>query len=78
MGQTVGIPGAPYATPVRRAAPRSGPYDTVARADSTSPVVQTAVIAMPLEIDASIDPLQSHEAVSYQRNLTVTTGATPP
>lgn len=39
------------------------------------PVVQTAVIAMPLEIDASIDPLQSHEAVlvSYQGETWIVT-----
>lgn len=37
--------------------------------------MQTAVIAMPLEIDASIDPLQSHEAVlvSYQGETWIVT-----
>lgn len=76
MGQTVGIPGAPYATPVSAGSTSIWTLcDTVARADSTSPVVQTAVIAMPLEIDASIDPLQSHEAVlvSYQGETWIVT-----
>lgn len=76
MGQTVGIPGAPYATPVSAGSTSIWTLcDTVARADSTSPVVQTAVIAIPLEIDASIDPLQSHEAVlvSYQGETWIVT-----
>lgn len=76
MGQTVGIPGAPYATPVSAGSTSIWILcDTVARADSTSPVVQTAVIAIPLEIDASIDPLQSHEAVlvSYQGETWIVT-----
>jgi type VII secretion protein EccB len=68
-GQSVGIPGAPYATPV--ASDPSSVWalcDTVSRADTVDPTVQTAVIAMPLLIDSSIDPLLPNEALlaSYQ------------
>jgi type VII secretion protein EccB len=68
-GQSVGIPGAPYATPV--ASDPSSVWalcDTVSRADTVDPTVQTAVIAMPLLIDSSVDPLLPHEALlaSYQ------------
>ena len=48
-GQSVGIPGAPYATPV--SADTSSVWalcDTVTRPDAISPSIQTAVIAMPL------------------------------
>jgi len=68
-GQSVGIPGAPYATPV--ASDSSSVWalcDTVSRADTVDPTVQTAVIAMPLVIDSSIDPILPNEALlaSYQ------------
>lgn len=69
-GQTIGIPGAPYATPVS-----SDPSsvwtlcDTVVRAESSNPTVQTAVMAMPLLIETpAIDPILANEALltSYQ------------
>jgi type VII secretion protein EccB len=68
-GQSVGIPGAPYATPV--ASDLSSVWalcDTVSRAESVDPTVQTAVIAMPLLIDSSVDPILPNEALlaSYQ------------
>jgi type VII secretion protein EccB len=68
-GQSVGIPGAPYATPV---SPGSSSVwalcDTVTRAETINPSVQTSVIAMPLVIDSSVNPLLPHEAlpVTYQ------------
>lgn len=68
MGQTVGIPGAPYATPVSAGSTSIWTLcDTVARADSTSPVVQTAVIAMPLEIDASVSMEKHHLMIGVPR-----------
>ncbi|MGB8390163.1 type VII secretion protein EccB [Mycobacterium sp.] len=68
-GQAIGIPGAPYATPVS-----SDPSsvwtlcDTVTKAESASPTLQTAVLAMPALIDSTINPILPNEAllVSYQ------------
>ncbi len=68
-GQSVGIPGAPYATPVSSDSSSVWALcDTVTKADTVSPTVQTAVLAMPLVIDSSIDPLLPSEAllVSFQ------------
>ncbi|OBK13730.1 type VII secretion protein EccB [Mycobacterium asiaticum] len=69
LGQTLGIPGAPYATPVSGGSSSIWTLcDTVERADTASPSIQTSVIAMPLHIDSSIDPVQANEALlaSYQ------------
>ncbi|BAX95043.1 type VII secretion protein EccB [Mycobacterium shigaense] len=63
-GQSIGIPGAPYATPV--ASDSSSVWalcDTVTKADTTTPAVQTAVISMPLIIDAAINPILPSEAL---------------
>jgi type VII secretion protein EccB len=68
-GQSVGIPGAPYATPVGAGSSSVWALcDTVTRADAVDPAVQTAVIAMPLLIDSSVDPILPNEALltSYQ------------
>ncbi|MCV7198940.1 type VII secretion protein EccB [Mycobacterium angelicum] len=64
LGQTIGIPGAPYATPVAGDSKSIWTLcDTVARADTANPSVQTAVLAMPLAIDPTIDPLKANEAL---------------
>ncbi|MEE6178190.1 type VII secretion protein EccB [Mycobacterium sp. 050134] len=63
-GQAVGIPGAPYATPV--SADSSSAWalcDSVMRADTINPTLQTSVIAMPLQTDSSVDPLRQNEAL---------------
>jgi type VII secretion protein EccB len=67
-GQWVGIPGAPYSTPVSGTSTSWAMCDTVANPDSVTPTVQTALITMPLAMDASVDPLGPSEAVlaSYQ------------
>lgn len=67
-GQWIGIPGAPYATPVEGTATVWALCDTVANPGSASPAVQTAVITMPLVTDSSVDPIASNEALlaSYQ------------
>ncbi|ORB70463.1 type VII secretion protein EccB [Mycobacterium scrofulaceum] len=69
-GQAIGIPGAPYATPVSSDSSSVWTLcDTVVRAESVNPTVQTAVIAMPLVIETpAIDPILPHEALlaSYQ------------
>ncbi|BBZ46755.1 type VII secretion protein EccB [Mycobacterium parmense] len=77
-GQTVGIPGAPYATPVSPDSSSAWALcDTLTRPDTVSPGVQTAVIAMPLAIDSSIDPILKNEALlaSYQGKDWVITAA---
>ncbi|QLL07425.1 type VII secretion protein EccB [Mycobacterium vicinigordonae] len=69
LGQTLGIPGAPYATPVSGGNNSVWTLcDTVSRADSAAPVIQTSVIAMPLQIDSTVDPVDSNEALlaTYQ------------
>lgn len=76
MGQTIGIPGAPYATPVSGDSSSAWTLcDTVTRATSSSPAVQTSVITMPLTIDSSIDPVREHEALlaSYQGQTWIVT-----
>jgi type VII secretion protein EccB len=68
-GQSVGIPGAPYATPVSSDSSSMWALcDTVTRADTISPGVQTAVIAMPLVIDAAVNPILPSETLlaTYQ------------
>ena len=63
-GQTIGIPGAPYATPVSGGSSSVWALcDTVTKADTINPTVQTAVVSMPLVIDSSIDPLLPNEAL---------------
>ncbi|BBY03376.1 type VII secretion protein EccB [Mycobacterium seoulense] len=64
-GQSVGIPGAPYATPVSSDSSSTWALcDTAIRAESTTPSVQTAVIAMPLAIETpAIDPILPNEAL---------------
>lgn len=68
-GQTIGIPGAPYATPVSGGASSAWAMcDTVTRSETASPTVQTAVLAMPLTTDSSIGAILPNEALlaSYQ------------
>lgn len=78
-GQTIGIPGAPYATPVSSDSSSVWTLcDTVVRAGSVNPGVETAVIAMPLVIETpAIDPILSNEALlaSYQGKDWVITAA---
>jgi type VII secretion protein EccB len=68
-GQSIGIPGAPFATPVSSDSSSVWALcDTVTKAASVNPIVQTSVISMPLVIDSSVDPLVANEALlaSYQ------------
>jgi ESX secretion system ATPase EccB len=71
-GLPIGIPGAPYATPVAHEAPSTWTLcDTVTRPESITPTVETSVIALPLTTDASVGPMTPGQAmlVSY-RNKT--------
>ncbi|OBI46390.1 type VII secretion protein EccB [Mycobacterium kyorinense] len=77
-GQRIGIPGAPYATPVTSDASSDWTLcDTVANPESVAPAVQTSVIAMPLVTDASIGPVRPNQALiaSYQGREWVVTKA---
>lgn len=62
-GQSIGIPGAPYSTPVSGSSSSWALCDTVPKSTSVAPTVNTAVIAMPLSTDASVDPLKPNEAL---------------
>lgn len=68
--QSIGIPGAPYATPVSSDSSSAWTLcDTVVRAESTNPTVRTEIIAMPVAIEhPAIDPILPNEALlaSYQ------------
>ena len=68
-GQPIGIPGAPYATPVSGAAESTWTLcDTVTRPQSVAPSVETSVIVLPLATDASVGPVRPGQGmlVSYQ------------
>ncbi len=70
-GQPIGIPGAPYATPVSGAGNSMWTLcDTVTKPESVAPGLQTAVIARPLLTDGSVGPMRPDQAVlvSYQNN----------
>ncbi|MEU0497119.1 type VII secretion protein EccB [Mycobacterium sp. NPDC006124] len=68
-GQPIGIPGAPYATPVAGEAESTWTLcDTVTKAESVAPAVSTSVIVLPLVTDASVAPMTPGQAmlVSFQ------------
>jgi type VII secretion protein EccB len=68
-GQPIGIPGAPYATPVSGSAESTWTLcDTVTRPESVAPTVETSVIVLPLATDASVGPVRAGQGmlVSYQ------------
>ena len=75
-GQPIGIPGAPYATPV--VSDPSSDWalcDTVANPDSVQPIIKTSVISRPLGLDAAIGAMQPDQAmlVTYEGNKWVVT-----
>ncbi|MBI5736366.1 MAG: type VII secretion protein EccB [Mycolicibacterium neoaurum] len=67
-GQPIGIPGAPYATPVGAPTSSWSLCDTVIKPDSVAPEVETSVLVMPLSVDASVGPMKPSQGVlvSYQ------------
>ena len=69
-GQPIGIPGAPYATPVGGANSMWTLCDTVTKPESVAPSVETSVIVQPLLPDASVGPMRPDEGVlvSYENN----------
>jgi type VII secretion protein EccB len=70
-GQPIGIPGAPYATPVARTPASTWTLcDTVTKPDSATPAVATSVVVGPLTTDASVRPMTPRQAmlVSFQNH----------
>ncbi|GAB3220368.1 type VII secretion protein EccB [Mycolicibacterium hippocampi] len=68
-GQPLGIPGAPYATPVSSAPESQWTLcDTVIKPESVAPTVDTAVLIMPLALDSSVGPLRPEQGmlISYE------------
>ncbi|BBX19342.1 type VII secretion protein EccB [Mycolicibacterium duvalii] len=63
-GQPLGIPGAPYATPVSsRPESQWGLCDTVIKPQSVAPEVQTSVLITPLALDASVGPMRPDQGM---------------
>lgn len=68
-GQPIGIPGAPYATPVAGVADSTWTLcDTVTKPESISPSVETAIVVMPLVTDVSVGAMRPNQGllVSYK------------
>jgi type VII secretion protein EccB len=68
-GQPIGIPGAPYATPVAHVPESTWTLcDTVTRPESVAPSVATSVIVLPLIADSSVGPMTPGQGmlVTYQ------------
>ncbi len=74
-GQPIGIPGAPYATPVGGANSTWTLCDTVTKPESVAPQLETSVIVRPLQTDASVGPMRPDEGmlVSYRDNTWLVT-----
>lgn len=63
-GQPIGIPGAPYATPVSGAAESMWTLcDTVTKPESVAPTVRTSVLVRPLAIDSTVGPLRPDQGM---------------
>lgn len=63
-GQWIGIPGAPYSTPVTvESSSVWSVCDNVTDPDRQAPSVRTSVIVMPLVTDDTVDPLVANEAL---------------
>ena len=63
-GQPIGIPGAPYATPVASSPASSWTLcDTVTKPESVVPTISTSVLVMPLVMDGSVGPMRSDQGV---------------
>lgn len=77
-GQTLGIPGAPYATPVS-STPESqwSLCDTVVKPESVAPQVDSAVLITPLALDSSVGPMRPDQGmlVSYEQQDWLVTAA---
>jgi type VII secretion protein EccB len=63
-GQPIGIPGAPYATPVA-SVPEStwSLCDMVTKVESVAPSISTSVVVMPLVADGSVGPMRPDQGL---------------
>ncbi|ABK72695.1 type VII secretion protein EccB [Mycolicibacterium smegmatis] len=76
-GQSIGIPGAPYATPTGTPASQWTLCDTVAKPDSSAPKVETSILIRTLAIDSGVGPIRADQGmlVSYEgANWLITEG----
>ena len=63
-GQPIGIPGAPYATPVSTVAESMWTLcDTVTKPESVAPKIETSVIVLPLVSDGSVGPMRPSQGM---------------
>ncbi|VEG50965.1 type VII secretion protein EccB, Actinobacterial [Mycolicibacterium aurum] len=63
-GQTVGIPGAPYATPVSTSPDSQWTLcDTVIKPDSVAPEVESSVLITPLAVDLSVGGMRPEQGM---------------
>src|SRR3954471_3829694 len=63
-GQPIGIPGAPYATPVASAPATTWTLcDTVTKPESVAPKVSASIVVLPLVIDASVGTMRPDQGV---------------
>jgi type VII secretion protein EccB len=62
-GQPIGIPGAPYATPVGAPSSQWTLCDTVTKPESVAPSLETSVLVRPLVTDASVGAMRPDQAV---------------
>lgn len=69
-GQPIGIPGAPYATPVGGANTTWTLCDTVTKPESVAPGVETSAIVRPLQVDGTVGPMRPDQGVlvSFENN----------
>lgn len=77
-GQPLGIPGAPYATPVSRSVESQWTLcDTVIKPESVAPTIDTAVLITPLSLDSSVGPMRPQQGmlISYKKQDWLVTDA---
>jgi type VII secretion protein EccB len=70
-GQPIGIPGAPYATPVASVPTSMWTLcDTVTKPESVAPTIESSVIVQPLVTDSGVGPLRPDQGllVTYKGN----------
>ncbi|MDR3665128.1 MAG: type VII secretion protein EccB [Mycobacterium sp.] len=62
-GQPIGIPGAPYATPVNGTSGTWSVCDTVTKPESVTPTVETSVLVEPLIVGGGVGPMRADQGV---------------
>jgi type VII secretion protein EccB len=62
-GQPIGIPGAPYATPVNGSSGTWSVCDTVTKPESVTPTVETSVLVEPVVLSGGVAPIRPDQGV---------------